>query len=452
MNHRRTRHSVKHLAIAFVAVTTAALLGGPPQSASAARKVTKKKVVASKSANYSIAIRNDAITAVPGGNADFDIVMTKTPGLDGGISWGVPDLPSSYTYSVTPVSTTSYRLRVNVPASEESSSTVYVLKAFRGSIERPSLFRIVVQAPPKATVATTTSVAPAQIDFALKADVQQRIVLIGDTAAFPITVDRKGYVGPIAFVAEGAPTGATVGYSPNPSNGNTTLYITPQATTPPGRSLVIVSAKIGSQVRSTAVEVITRKLGAFDASVVPSLVKTSPGNDARFTVSLAASSGLPYVNVALTGLPSGAVLRTIAVSSASTPLIISTSKTTPAGSYLLKVSLTSGGFSRQTTVTLVVDPQLLFSVTPDTSTITVKRGEATSLNATIARAEGFTETLTYQINGLPAGVGATFDWTPTGVAIKFTATQSAPTGSFPLEYVITGGGRSTTTTLALVVT
>jgi hypothetical protein len=124
-----------------------------------------------------------------------------------------------------------------VPSTAVASSTVYALRALNGDRERAVLFRLTVQvATPPTNVSTTTPETPetpatpatpatptttaASVALTIQADVAARVASPGETAAFPIILDRRGYAGPVEFIAAGTQTGSVVGYSPNPSVGN----------------------------------------------------------------------------------------------------------------------------------------------------------------------------------------------------------------------------------------
>lgn len=456
---RRGRSGVVTAAASSMLIATA-LFAFAPSEANAARRTTKsKKVSQTSNANYSIAIREDAITTTPSSTADYVVILTKGQGLKSPITFDVPDLPGGYSFEVSPLTASTYRFRVTVPSTAPDASTVYVLRALNGGRERASLFRLTIQSPPKptvaatvTTVATTTTTLAVSNAFAIKADVLAKIAGPGETVAFPITIDRQGYVGPVAFIAEGQPSGSVVGYSPNPTNGNTTLYITPQDSTPSGRFLIVVTAKIGSLSRSTAVQLTVRRTSPFTSVIGPLNIQTTPGNDARFRVDLAGAGGpIPFVEMKVSGLPTGAALSTVEAIKAQNTLLITTSASTPIGTYPILVTLTSGTFTSKGTVSLVIAAGAGFSVTPETSSVLVPRGGTTSVKVTVLPSGGFTGALGYAVTGLPTGAQASYEVTSTGLNLKVAVPVTAPTGSFPFELVTSSGTLATTTSFVLVV-
>ncbi len=458
-NRREPRSGSRHRGASVVAAALAVgllftgVLPGATSSASAAKKVVKKakKVKVASNANFAVAIRTDAITTTPSSQVDYTVLLTKGSGLKGVIRFDVPDLPSAYQYSVTPLTSTSYRLRVIVPASAVASSTVYVLRALNGDRERAVLFRLTIQVPtttttastPTTAVPTTTSTIP--VALTIRSDVTSRIASQGETVAFPIIVDRRGYTGPVDFIAAGLPAGSVAGYSPNPSVGNTTLYITPQDSTPSGRSIVVVTAKVGNFTSSIAVQLTVRRTGPFTTFIGPTNLKVAPGNDANFRLVLGTASGpIPFVDLQASGLPTGAVLRSIDAVKAENLFTISTTAATAVGVYPISLTLTSGTFVKRLSVTLTIEAGLGFSLTPESSGVIVARGATVPLVIKVGATGGFSSALTYSVTGLPVGIQASYELGAGSATIKFTAAANAPVGNFPVTILATGGSLSST--------
>jgi hypothetical protein len=448
---QQTHHKRRSIfsASLLVGVLLCGVLPGTASSASATRRVVKPKKVAA-STNYAVAIRTDAITTTPSSQVDYTVLVTKGSGLKGAIRFDVPDLPSAFQYTVTPLTSTTYRLRVVVPASAVASSTVYVLRALNGDRERAVLFRLTIQVPTTTTTATTPTTTPSTttsipVALTIRSDVTSRIASQGETVAFPIIVDRRGYTGPVDFIAAGLPAGSTAGYSPNPSVGNTTLYITPQDTTPSGRSIVVVTAKVGNFTSSIAVQLTVRRTGAFTTFIGPTNLKVAPGNDANFRLVLGTASGpIPFVDLQASGIPAGAILRSVDAVKAENLFTISTTAATPVGVYPISLTLTSGTFVKKLSVSLTVEAGLGFSLTPESSGVVVARGATIPLVIKVGATGGFSSALTYSVTGLPVGIQASYELGTGSATLKFSAAVNAPVGTFPVTILATGGGLSAT--------
>ena len=104
---------------------------------------------------------------------------------------------------------------------------------------------------------------------------------------------------------------------------------------------------------------------------------------------------------------------------------------------------------------------LQFSVTPAAGTKTVLPGANTSFSLAVAPLGGFTNSVSLTINGLPAGVTATFNstsvnlatlnFTATNVLLSITTSNATPVGNYPLTIIGTSGSVSHTNTVNLVV-
>jgi hypothetical protein len=90
--------------------------------------------------------------------------------------------------------------------------------------------------------------------------------------------------------------------------------------------------------------------------------------------------------------------------------------------------------------------------------LTLKRGSTATANLTTAMQGGLSSAVTFVVQGLPAGVSATF--APTSLAapgngstaVKFSATSTATIGSAQVTLKATAGSTTRTLSLALSVT
>jgi len=194
----------------------------------------------------------------------------------------------------------------------------------------------------------------------------------------------------------------------------------------------------------------------FSLSATPGSQGVVPGTGTTYSVSITPLNGFAGpVSLAVTGLPSGATgsfnPNSIQASGSST-LSINILGSTPAGSYPLNITGSSGTLTHSTTVSLNV-ADFSLSVVPTSQTL--KRGSSTSYTITVTTNGGFSSPVTFSIVGLPKRTNATF--VPTSVTgsgtskLTISANRSAPVGTYTLTITGTGTGltRSNPVTLTL---
>jgi len=199
----------------------------------------------------------------------------------------------------------------------------------------------------------------------------------------------------------------------------------------------------------------------FALATTPASQTVTAGAGTSYTTTVTASGGFNgTVNFSVSGLPAGAAGTfnpASVATSGSTTLSVTTSSTTPAGSYPLTITGTSGSIVHTNSVTLVVNtaPVPDYSISASPASQTVIQGAGTSYTATVTPVNGFTGTVTFSVTGLPAGAAGTFN--PTSVTtsgnstLSVTTSASTPTGSYPLTITGTSGTLSHTTSVTLVV-
>jgi hypothetical protein len=124
---------------------------------------------------------------------------------------------------------------------------------------------------------------------------------------------------------------------------------------------------------------------------------------------------------------------------------------TPAGSYTLTVTGTSGSLSHSTTVTLVVNAD--FSLTASPTSRTISHGQSTTYTITIKALNGFSGPVSFFVSGFPSGSTTDFSPNPaaTSSALTVNTGGGTPSGTYTLTISGTGGGKTHTVTVRLVV-
>ena len=195
----------------------------------------------------------------------------------------------------------------------------------------------------------------------------------------------------------------------------------------------------------------------FSLTASPSSQTVSAGAGGSYTATVTAGTGFTgVVTFSVSGLPAGAsaiFAPTTVTAAGSTTLSVNTAASTPAGSYPLVVTGTSGQLSRSKTVTLIVaNGDFTISATP--SSRTLNRGDTTTFTVTIAAVQGFSGNVSLSVSNVPKFATATF--APASIGSAGTSTLTVVTkkqvtkGTCTLTITGSGGGLVHSTTVALV--
>jgi hypothetical protein len=196
----------------------------------------------------------------------------------------------------------------------------------------------------------------------------------------------------------------------------------------------------------------------FTLSAAPASQSVTAGAGAAYTVTVNPLGGFGgQVSLGVSGLPTGAA-GTFSPNPTTTNsnLAVTTDPSTPAGTYPLTITGTSGSLTRTTSITLVVTaasgPDFSLSASPASGT--VGQGvSATSYSVTVNPINGFSSPVSLAVSGLPAGASATFDVNPTTTTSNLSVgiDSTAPAGSYLLTITGAAGGLTRSTTVTLVV-
>jgi Domain of unknown function (DUF1929)/Glyoxal oxidase N-terminus/PKD domain len=186
----------------------------------------------------------------------------------------------------------------------------------------------------------------------------------------------------------------------------------------------------------------------FSISASPSSRTVVQGGGTTYTATITGGTGFSgTVSLSVSGLPAGASASfspaSISTSGSST-LSVSTSSTTPPGSYPLTITGTSGSLIHTASVTLVVSADFSLSVAPTSASIA--RGSSTQYTVTIAPGSGFSGAVSFSVSGLPRRTSASFN--PSSITasgsstLTISANRKAPIGTSTLTITGTSGGVS----------
>jgi subtilase family serine protease len=167
----------------------------------------------------------------------------------------------------------------------------------------------------------------------------------------------------------------------------------------------------------------------FTISASPASQTVVQGSGTSYTATVGALNGFSgVVSFSVSGLPTGAGATfnpTSVTGSGSSSLSVTTAATTPAGTYTLTVTGTSGSLVHSTTVTLIVTPPATsdFTITASPSSRSIRRGNTTTYTVTVTAINGFTGTVNLTSTGAPSS--ATF--APTSITGSGSSTFTVVT-------------------------
>jgi exo-1,4-beta-D-glucosaminidase len=200
-------------------------------------------------------------------------------------------------------------------------------------------------------------------DFSISTSPASGSVTQGSSASATVsTAVTSGSAETVTLSASGAPSGATVAFSPASvsSGGSSTLSVATSSTTPTGTYPITVtgSAASGSHTASYSLTVTAPVGNDFSLSLNPGSGTAVQGTTASSTVATSVTSGAAEnVTLSAAGLPSGATATfnpaTVTAGGPST-LSITTASSTPAGTYPITVTGTAASATHTATYTLTV--------------------------------------------------------------------------------------------------
>jgi autotransporter-associated beta strand protein len=205
-----------------------------------------------------------------------------------------------------------------------------------------------------------------------------------------------------------------------------------------------------------------RRYQQFSLTPTPASQTIGVGSGASFTVSVAPLAGLTNsVGLTISGLPAGATgtfsaspiyLATLNSPFTNVTLSITSSASTPAGTYPLTITGTNGAVTRTNFVTLTVGN---FSLSASPPSQTVSAGIGASYTVNVATNNGYSGPVSFGIAGLPANATAGFSPTSLNGAgastLTVTTASNSPSGTYTLTVNGTNGTAVSSTTVNLTV-
>ena len=282
----------------------------------------------------------------PGEQQQYGVTVNRIGGFSGAVDFRLDGLPVGASSNFSPSPTTQSTVLYVTPSAATPSGTY--------------LLSIVGQAGSTTRATAVLLVVRRTGDFALGLAPLSVTVPAGNDAVAAVNVlPRPGtvFAPDVAFTATGLPSGASVIFDPNPSNGLTTIRVRTQPTTPVGTSKITIVGRSASVTRTIVMSLVVEKstVGGFALAAQPESATVAPGADTTYNVAIAPSGGFSSsITLQVKGLPPFATATIVSQTATSATIKVSTGITTPTGSFPLQISGTAGNLSATVQVTLVV--------------------------------------------------------------------------------------------------
>jgi hypothetical protein len=318
------------------------------------------------------------------------------------------------------------------------------------------------------TASLTLTVNPVTMNAAISLTVQPdvHIVLPGDTAVYTLSVTAsEGFSAPVTLTLGGAPSDAAAFFTPNPVTppGTSQLYITTTASTVAGIYAMTVTGTSGQVTDTTSLTLTVKPAAmnpAFSLTAQPDVQSVLPGEAAAYTLSVTASDGFTApVTLTLGGAPSDAAA--LFTPNPVTPpgtsqLRVTTTASTMAGIYTMIVTGTSGALTDMANLTLIVasaTPSFTLSISP--ATRVAEPNQIVSYTVVVSGVNGFSQSVTLTVVGLPIGVGTVWSINPVTPDDSSILTLSIPSkpsfGDHSLYVVGTAETHTVTKSVELII-
>ena len=360
-------------------------------------------------------------------------------GFTGNVNLAVSGLPAGVTASFSP-NPASYYSMLTLTASNSASIGSYTvtITGTSGSLSATTTMTLGVYAP----------------GFTLSSSGSTSVGQGSTSTTYIYMYPQYGFNGNVSLTTSGLPSGATASFSPNPTSSTmTTMTIAASSSTALGSYNLTITGTAGPLKATTSLTLVV-DAQSFTIYDSPNSVSLLQGNSNTTNVYVTAQNGFNgNVSFAISGMPSGvtADFAPNPTSTGASVLMLMSSSTTPAGTYPLTITGTSGSLTATTTLSLTIDaPTFALSDLP--GDLVIDQGNSANSSITVIPAYGFGGSVSLAASGLPSGVSASWGTNPATGSSLLTVTASSTATPGKTTATITGTSGSLTATTPLTVT
>jgi len=421
------------------AATAAITITGTSGSLTSA---TRLALSVTTSATFSLSATPTNVSVAPGGSIKSTISIAAENGFKGAVTLAASGLPPGVTaaFGTASASETS---TLTLTASSAAAAGAYsiTITGTSGSLHNTATINLTVSA------VAGYSITPSPASLSIPQ---------GGSAASTITVaPQTGFNGTVTFSVSGLPTGVTATLSPAAATRSTTLTLKAAAGAALGSSTVTVTGESGTISSNTTIAITVAAPASFTVSATPASVSLNAGATVTSTIAITALNGFNNtVALAASGLPSGVIASFGAIKGGQTTITFTAASTAAAAGATVTITGTSGALTSKTTVALTVTLPPTFTLSASPSTLSVPRGAAATSTLTLTPQNGFGNTVTVTISGLPTGVVGSFSTgtTPSNATLTLAIPSTASIGTSTVTITGKSGSLTKTVTIGLTVT
>jgi hypothetical protein len=360
--------------------------------------------------------------------------VNPTFGFTGSVTLSATGLPAGVTASFTPNPTNQGgALTLTANNTVAAGTTTVTVSGKWGSQTSTATLLLTIAAP------SFSLGGPGQMQVALGS------IAIGSVNVYASLEFTSG----VTLAVSGLPSGVTAVFSPNPTNGSSTLTLAASNSATLGAATLTVTGTSGNLTATTTIQLQVHA-AAFTLSS-PTNLTIAPGGTVTGTVTVNPQFGFTgLVNLAVSGLPAG-----VTATWSSTPssgywtLTLTASNTAALAVTTVTITGTSGSLSASATFRLAVQTP---SFTLNDSPVTLGLGTTTATAVFVSWQNAAGGNVNLAVSGLPSGITASFS--PASANFQSTLTLTASNAASLGQYnaVITGTYGNVSSTALLNIT
>ena len=317
--------------------------------------------------DFSLALSPSSLTVEAGQDATFKVLLSYSdPSFSGTVvTIQLTGLGPGMTYQLSGIGDLIIFTTSSAPA---GTYPINVIGSANGVIHQTSGILIVQE-------------QAAPFEYSVSISPTTRTLSLGDTGSFAVTVTlTSGNPEIVSLSLNGLP--GDIQHTFSQASGNptftSTLTVDSSGSTSTGTYTFTVNANAASQVKTTTATLTVEEEADFSITASPVSKEINLGDSTTFMLNINEVGGFDQsVSLTAVGLPSGASPSFSPASGKpvfTSTLTISTTESTPTGSFTVTIDASGGGKTRSATVTLTIKEQPQEAVA--TTTQTTASGES----------------------------------------------------------------------------